>query len=148
MNRAILVALGSASVIVGVIGIFVPILPTTPFLLLAASLFARSCERCLRWLLTNPWFGRYLQNYRAGLGIPLRVKVATLIVLWCALGFSALYAVKSLWLQMALMIIGIGVTIHLLRLKTADTSVEEVPEQPSRNDVERKQTPQKEVLNG
>ena len=69
---------------------FVPVLPTTPFLLLAAICYARSSERFYHWLLNNRWFGEYLKNYREGRGIPLREKTLTVLALWLTIGFTTL----------------------------------------------------------
>jgi len=116
--RFILICLGTLCVALGVIGIFVPILPTTPFLLLAAFCYARSSQRFLHWLLANRWFGAYIKNYREGRGIPRREKVFTIIALWLTIGFSSLYAVSVWWGRLLLTMIAIGVTVHLLRIRT------------------------------
>lgn len=113
-----MIALGSLCVVLGVVGVFVPVLPTTPFLLLAAYLYSRSSQRFLTWLLTNPLFGRYIDNYRSGRGIPLLQKVLSISALWVTIGLSALLFVKT-WLARGLLLaIAIGVTTHLLRVKT------------------------------
>ena len=70
-----LISLGSISLALGVIGIFLPILPTTPFLLLTAWLYAKSSPTLYHWLLTNKYFGKYIRRYRQGLGIPLKTKI-------------------------------------------------------------------------
>ena len=102
----------------GVLGIFVPVLPTTPFLLLAAICYARSSERFYHWLLNNRWFGEYIKNYREGRGIPLREKALTLIALWVTIGFTTLHVVSAWWGQLILLAVRVGVTIHLVRIKT------------------------------
>src|SRR3970040_1641060 len=94
--RYLFIAGGLVAVALGVVGIFLPILPTTPFLLLAAFLFARSSEHFYRWLHTNRWFGAYLTNYREGRGLPLREKVLTLCALWLAIMISVTFALYSL----------------------------------------------------
>jgi uncharacterized membrane protein YbaN (DUF454 family) len=111
-------AVGTLAVTLGVIGIFVPILPTTPFLLLAAFCYARSSERFYRWLLTNRWFGSYLRNYREGRGMALRDKLLTLTALWLAIGSSVAFAIASPWGKAALTLIALAVTVHLARIKT------------------------------
>jgi uncharacterized membrane protein YbaN (DUF454 family) len=116
--RTLLIVCGTLCVGLAVVGIFVPILPTTPFLLLAAVCYARSSQRFLAWLLTNRWFGSYIKNYREGRGIPRREKVLTIAMLWLTIGFSALYAVSLWWVRVVLVLIAVGVTIHLLRIKT------------------------------
>ena len=121
MNKAaryLLIAAGTLAVGLAVLGIFLPILPTTPFLLLAAFLYARSSERFLRWLLTNRLFGAYIDNYRRGLGIPRREKILTISAVWLTIGFSALYVVEAIWLKILLGVIAVGVTAHLIRIRT------------------------------
>jgi len=109
---------GSLCVVLGVIGIIVPILPTTPFLLLAAYFFAKSSQRFLDWLLTNRLFGCYIDNYRSGRGIPLLQKVLTITSLWLTIGVSALFFVQSWWVRGLLLVIALGVSLHLVRVKT------------------------------
>lgn len=118
VKRILLIAAGSLCVLLGIIGILVPILPTTPFLLLAAYLYARSSERFLNWLLTNRLFGRYIDNYRSGRGIPLLQKILTILALWLTIGLSILYVVENWWVRGILLIIAIGVSMHLIRVKT------------------------------
>jgi uncharacterized membrane protein YbaN (DUF454 family) len=76
---------GVLAVVLGVLGIFLPLLPTTPFLLLASWCFARGSTRLHRWLLSHPWFGDYLRNFEAGRGIPLRAKIVATVLLWSSL---------------------------------------------------------------
>ncbi len=116
--KALFIALGTLSVAFGVVGIFVPILPTTPFLLLAAFFYARSSDTFLRWLLYNRWFGAYIRNYREGHGIPRREKFLTITALWLTIGLSATFAVSLWWVKLLLIVIAIAVTIHLVMIKT------------------------------
>lgn len=104
----------------GVVGVLVPLLPTTPFLLLASACFLRSSDRLHRWLLGNRIFGDYLRRYRNGEGLPLSSKVTTLVLLWASLGASAFWAVpgRLWWVKLLLLGVGIGVTVHILRIKT------------------------------
>lgn len=118
VTRYILIAAGTLAVGLAILGIFLPILPTTPFLLLAAYFYARSSERFLRWLLSNRLFGAYIDIYRQGLGIPRREKILTLTALWLTIGFSAYYVAEALWLKLLLGLIAVGVTIHLTRIPT------------------------------
>lgn len=113
-----MIVAGTFSLAVGIIGVFVPILPTTPFLLLAAACFARSSERFYSWLLGNKWFGKYIKNYREGKGIPLRAKVSVISLLWIVILFTAFLVVPILLVQIILILVAIGVTVHVLSLKT------------------------------
>ncbi len=119
VKRMFLIGVGTLCVAMAVVGIFVPILPTTPFLLLAAVCYGRSSQRFLHWLLTNRWFGAYIQDYRAGRGLPLIQKVLTIFALWLTIGLSVAFVVSQWWLRLALLGIAVGVTTHLVRIKTA-----------------------------
>lgn len=116
--RTFLIAGGSLSVGLAVIGIFIPVLPTTPFLLLAAFCFARSSRRCYDWLMHNRWFGPYLRNYREGRGIPLRQKILAITLLWLAIGYAAAFVVPPLWGKILLAAIAAAVTWHLVTVRT------------------------------
>jgi len=116
--RAILIAIGTSSLALGIVGVFLPILPTTPFLLLAAACYARSSRRFYDWLISNIFFGEYIRNYLERRGIPLRVKVLSIALLWITIGCSAAFAVDALWLRILLAAIAVGVTLHVLSLRT------------------------------
>ncbi|MCD6598010.1 MAG: YbaN family protein [Bacteroidales bacterium] len=116
--REVLIIAGTIFVGLGVLGIFLPLLPTTPFLLLAAACYARSSERFYNWLLNNKWFGRYIKNYREGKGIPLKVKVLSISLLWITIIFSAAFIVHNVFIRVILIIIAIGVTIHIRSIRT------------------------------
>jgi uncharacterized membrane protein YbaN (DUF454 family) len=109
---------GFLSLGLGILGVFLPLLPTTPFLLLAAACFLRSSRRAYRWLMTNRWLGSYIRNYRENRAVDRRTKIVTLILLWVTISVSALAAVKALWIRILLFLIAVGVTIHVLSLKT------------------------------
>ena len=116
--RWLLILAGTISVALGIVGIFVPVLPTTPFLLLAAACYAGSSPAMYRWLLTNRWFGSYIRNYREGRGLPVKVKVVSVLSLWLTIGYSALFIVPVLIGKVALLAIGAGVTVHILTRPT------------------------------
>lgn len=118
IKRMALIAGGTASVAMGVIGIFLPLLPTTPFLLLAAFCYARSSRRFYDWLTTNRWCGAYIRNYREGRGLPRRQKALTILLLWMTMGYTAWFAVSTVWVKLVLLGIATAVTVHLLWIKT------------------------------
>ncbi|MBN1657047.1 MAG: YbaN family protein [Anaerolineae bacterium] len=120
MLRVLLIVSGTACVALAMVGILVPVLPTTPFLLLAAFLYARSSERFHHWLVTNRVFGRYIHNYRQHRGMLLRDKILTLTLLWLTLGSTILLAETAWWLILLLLTIGAAVTAHIVRIKTLD----------------------------
>ena len=109
---------GLLALMLGIIGIFVPLLPTTPFLLLAAACFARGSTRMHGWLLGHPVFGKFLSDYEQGKGIPARAKVLALLMMWTSLLF-AIWRFDVLALRLLLAAVGAGVTFYLLRLPTA-----------------------------
>ena len=116
VRRLLLLACGWLCVVLAAIGIVLPGLPTTPFLLLAAVCFSRSDPRFYAWLIRNPTFGPYIRNYREGRGMTGRQKFLTLAPLWLALGTSAWLMTDKLWLRLVLVTVGAAVTAHILRL--------------------------------
>lgn len=114
--RLLLIVFGWGSVVLAVIGIFLPLLPTVPLLLLAAACFARSSERFYHWLVTHPRLGPLISDYLNGQGIPLRAKFYAIGLLWLSISLSVLLWVPLLWVDLLLILIGAGVTIYLLRL--------------------------------
>jgi len=117
LNRPLLIAVGSFFVGLAFIGIFVPLLPTVPFLLLAAACYARSSERFSNWLLNNRLFGKAVRDYREGKGVPPRTKAIAIALLWITIGFSVAFAVSLLAFKVVLMLIALGVTIHILTIR-------------------------------
>jgi uncharacterized membrane protein YbaN (DUF454 family) len=105
-------------VVLGTLGVFLPLLPTTPFLLLAAACYIRSSQRFYDWLLSNRVFGTYISNYRAGRGIPLSTKIVGIGLLWITIGYSFFYVTNSWIVRGILVVIVIGVTVHLVTMKT------------------------------
>jgi uncharacterized membrane protein YbaN (DUF454 family) len=118
LKRGLFILAGTFFLVLGGVGIVLPILPTTPFLLLAAACYYKGSERMHRWMLNNRWFGGYIRNYKEGRGISLRAKVLTLSLLWVVMGYSALFMVNLILVQMALLIIAVGVSIHVLTRPT------------------------------
>lgn len=116
--RYILLLTGSISLGLGIIGIFLPLLPTTPFLLLAATCYAKSSPRIHNWLLQNKWFGSYIKHYQEGKGIPPKIKLGSITLLWITILFSIQLIIKNYWIKILLVIIAILVSIHILLLKT------------------------------
>lgn len=122
--KILLVVLGCISCVLGIVGIFVPLLPTTPFLLLSAALWVRSSPRLYGWLLAHPCFGEYVRNFRENRAIPLRAKIISLTLMWGTM----LYCIFALltawwWAQAALLAVAIGVTWHILSFATLKKGV-------------------------
>nr|WP_272492707.1 YbaN family protein [Pseudomonas sp. TMW22091] len=119
MLRYVLFAIGWLSVTLGVIGIFLPVLPTTPFLLLAAACFARSSPRFYQWLVDHPRLGPWIRDYLDGNGIPLKGKVYAIGLMWLSIGLSC-YLVPLLWARGFMLTSAVCVTIYILRQKTLE----------------------------
>lgn len=117
-KRVLLSACGLIAVGLGVLGVFLPLLPTTPFLLLAAACFLRGSPRLHGWLLGHRRLGRIVRQYRENRAVPLKAKLATLGLLWATLLFSAIVAADALWLRLLLLAVGIGVTLHVASMRT------------------------------
>ncbi|MBK9214829.1 MAG: YbaN family protein [Chloracidobacterium sp.] len=118
VRKAILIFVGTLCVGLGLLGMFLPLLPTTVFLLMAAYCYSKSSERFYIWLLTNRYCGTYISNYRSGRGISLRQKVSTITVLWASIGLSIWLMNGKLWVALLLAAIAVGVSVHILWLKT------------------------------
>lgn len=114
--RGILIVLGTISVFLGLIGIFLPILPTTPFLLLGAAIYSKSSDKFYNWLVGNRFFGSYIKNYREGKGIPLRVKISAIFFLWVTILITAIFFVPILAVKILLIVIAGGVTFHIVKI--------------------------------
>jgi len=117
-KRGFYFVFGTVFLILGGVGVFLPIVPTTPFLLLSAACYYKSSKRMHSWMLNNRWFGNYLKNYTEGKGISWKAKLFTISLLWILIIYSVFSAVNNLLVQLVLLAIAIGVTIHLIKLPT------------------------------
>jgi uncharacterized membrane protein YbaN (DUF454 family) len=117
-RRAALIICGTLSLALGIVGIFVPLLPTTCFLLIAAWCYARSSSRLYDRLMNARWIGGYLRRYRDERSIPSHVKGASLVMMWITIGYSV-YVFPNMLIRAALLLTAVGVTWHLYRLPSA-----------------------------
>ena len=115
--RYVLLVCGCISVVLGVIGIFLPVLPTTPFLLLAAACFARSSTRFYQLLVKHPTLGPWIRDYLDGQGLPLKGKVWALLLMWASISVS-MWVVPLLWVRLFMLMSAICVTVYILKQKT------------------------------
>ena len=120
LKRQLLLAAGTLSLAIGIVGIFVPILPTTPFLLLAAGCYLRSSQRFYNWLMGNRFFGNYIRNYIEGKGLPLKIKIITITLLWITISISIIFALQNLLVRIILVVIALGVSLHIMKIKTKE----------------------------
>ena len=118
LGRFLWISAGLTLVVLGTIGIFLPLLPTTILYILAAGAFAKSSDRLHHWIMDHPIIGRMIRNYRLYHAIDLRTKLVSIATLWLTIGASAIFAVQNWWVRGLLGLIAFGVTWHLLALKT------------------------------
>lgn len=117
--KSLLAFFGVVSLALGVAGIFLPLLPTTPFLLLAAWLFVRSSPRLYDWLMSHPRLGEYIRNFREERAIPLRVKIVSVSLIWLTIGFCIVSVVAEWWwAQVALALLAAAISWHILSYDT------------------------------
>lgn len=116
--KIVLIILGFVSLTLGIIGIFLPLLPTTPLLLLAAWCFVRSSERLYRWLISNRYFGEYIRNFRENRAIPLHAKVVAVSMVWLTIGYCVVVILDKWLLRIMLLAVAVAVTWHILSYAT------------------------------
>jgi len=134
MKNWLLIAAGFTSLSAGVIGIFVPVLPTTPFFLLAAGCFMKSSDRLYRWLTGHKKFGPYIDNYVKYRAVSKQSKVISILVLWTVMLSTIVFGITQLWLKALLVCIAGGVTVHLVLLKTLTPEMMEKSEKRNLTD--------------
>jgi uncharacterized protein len=118
LKKHIYIAIAFLFVGMGTVGIFLPLIPTTPFLLLAVYFFMNSSKTRLKWLLSHKYLGPYIRSYLSKEGIPLKIKTRTIALLWVTILSTAIFTTDKLHVRILLGIIAIGVTIHVLSKKT------------------------------
>ncbi|TCT18262.1 hypothetical protein EDD68_12225 [Melghiribacillus thermohalophilus] len=116
--KMLLIGSGFLFLGLGIIGIILPLIPTTPFLLLSAACFVRSSDRLYIWLLNNRWFGKYIRDFREKRGIPLKAKVTGIVLLWVSMIYSAFFVVPLVAVRVLLLLVAAYFTWYILSLKT------------------------------
>ena len=120
------VILGTISLVIGLIGIVIPGLPTTPFLLLTAALYIRSSEKLYKALISNKHLGKYILDFREGKGLPLKTKIISLIMMWTMITLSCSFFIDILWLRLGIIILGIiGSVVMFFILPTSENKSED-----------------------
>jgi len=114
--RALLVVCGTLCVALGVVGMFLPLMPTTVFLLMGAACYARSSDKFYQRLISNRWLGGYIKNSREGRGMTRRQKGTTLAMLWVGILATMIFTVTALWVHLLLLAIALGVTVHVVKV--------------------------------
>jgi uncharacterized membrane protein YbaN (DUF454 family) len=117
--KIVLTILGLLSLVLGVVGIFLPLLPITPLLLLSAWCFIRSSTKLYDWLLSHPYLGKYIRNFREHRAIPLRVKILSVTMVWLTIGYCIVAIVSGyLWAQLLMFVLAVAVTWRILSYAT------------------------------
>ena len=118
VKRILYIIIGTLFLIIGAIGIVVPVLPTTPFLLITAACYLRGSKKLYNWMVNNRVFGEFIENYRKGKGITKKNKLLTIAFLWVTISFSAVFVVKIFVIRVILFIVATAVSAHIMRLPT------------------------------
>lgn len=121
MKKTLYNIAGTVALLLGIVGIFLPLVPTTPFIILASACYMRGSGRMHLWLINQRHLGPYLRRYHEGRGIPLRIKITALACMWTSLTVS-IWVVPLMWVKILLAAVGVGVTVYLLRVRTLDPS--------------------------
>ena len=116
--RILLIVCGFMAMILGIMGIFLPLLPTTPFLLLAAACFFRSSPRLYQWLINHKQMGPYICNFREHKAIPLKAKIISVSMVWITMLIAAFGVVPYLWIRIGLLLLAAAISWHILSYKT------------------------------
>lgn len=118
LKRILLMILGISSLGLGMLGIVLPVLPTTPFLLLAAYCFLRSSNTLYTWLTTHKVLGKYIIHYLKYKAIKKEAKIMALIMIWTSIPFCIIFLIETWILKVVLFFIALAVSIYILRLST------------------------------
>ena len=109
--KTVCIILGTVSLTLGIIGIFLPLLPTTPFLLLTAALYFRGSPRLYQWLLNHKCLGPYIRSFRENKAIPL-------LLMWGTMVYCIFFLIPLTEIKIVLFLVAVGVTWHILSFKT------------------------------
>lgn len=127
VKKYVYIGLGSLCFGIGVIGVFFPVLPTTPFLLMASYFYLKSSDFLYNWLMNHKVFGKYIYSYVNYKGVSKSAKIGSILFLWTTLGISTIIT-SSFHLRIFLLIVGVAVTTHIYLLKTLSTEELEIIE--------------------
>jgi len=123
MLKSVYVGIGTLSLLIGIIGIVVPLLPTTPFLLLSAACYAKGSKRLYHWFINIRWIGENIKNYNEGKGISITGKIFSLLFLWATIMVYMFVLWSNFYVQVLLFIIAVLVTYHIISLKSVKEGV-------------------------
>lgn len=118
MKKYLYILVGSISLALGILGIFLPVLPTTPFLLLAATCYVRSSYRLYRWLVSHRYLGTYIRGFLKDRAIPLKAKVISISLLWLTALYCIFIVFAACWTKILMGVVAVSVTAYILSFKT------------------------------
>lgn len=118
VKRVIYLIIGTIALALGALGLFLPVLPTTPFVILAAACYLRSSKRMHAWILQSNLFGEMIKNYQEGKGLKRDTKIRALVLMWATISVSALFFVDQFIISITMFLVASGVTIYIIRLPT------------------------------
>ena len=120
VKKLFFIALGTLSLGVGLLGVIIPVLPTTPFLILAAACYLRGSERLHHWMLNNSLFGGLVKDYLEGRGMKAKQKVFTLVFLWLTITITVVFFIEAFTVKVLLLLIATVVSVHILTLPSGN----------------------------
>jgi uncharacterized membrane protein YbaN (DUF454 family) len=120
MMRSIYIIVGTIALVIGAIGLFLPVIPTTPLVILAAACYYRGSDRLHNWILSSRWFGETVKNYQEGRGLTRDTKVRAISMMWAMILISAWFFVSNFFVRVAIICVAIGVTVYLIKLPTLE----------------------------
>ncbi|MBM2814876.1 MAG: hypothetical protein HW421_1638 [Ignavibacteria bacterium] len=118
ITKYLYIIIGMISFCLGIVGIFLPLLPTTPFLLLSAYLWAKSSKRLYHWLMTNKYFGKYLTEIRENKSIPIKTKIISLTIMWSSILYSTLVIIENHIVNGLLYLSTLFISYHIIKFPT------------------------------
>lgn len=120
LRKGFYIMLGTLALVLGFLGLFIPVLPTTPFVILAAACYFRGSERLYNWILDSKLFGETIRNYRAGRGLKRGTKIRALSLMWAVILLSAFLFIENTLLRVSMIGIAAVVSAFIIRLPTYD----------------------------
>lgn len=122
MKKILLMTIGSISLVLGFIGVFLPVIPTTPFVLVSLACFMNTSEKMHHFVMTNKHLGPYARAYANGEGIPKRAKLKAVFLIWITIGFSVIFVLDKLPLRIMLLVIATIVSTYIVTRPTVEES--------------------------
>lgn len=122
MKKILLMTIGSISLVLGFIGVFLPVIPTTPFVLVSLACFMNTSEKMHHFVMTNKHLGPYARAYANGEGIPKRAKLKAVFLIWITIGFSVIFVLDKLPLRIMLLVIATIVSTYIFTRPTVEES--------------------------